>query len=90
LFIKAKTKELKRQKQEKENCFTNLKERETHSGVTSPSLDDCTAREEDLTSMNGLHSMKLEVVNARQRRQKIVLMTLSKVPTRWDSKCRVL
>jgi hypothetical protein len=37
--------------------------KKTHSGVTSPSLDDCPAREEDRASENCLHSMKLVVVN---------------------------
>jgi hypothetical protein len=40
-----------------------LKSKKTHSGVTSPSLGDCTAREE-LASMNGLRSMKLAAANA--------------------------
>jgi hypothetical protein len=40
-----------------------LKSKKTHSGVTSPSLGDCTAHEE-LASMNGLRLMKLEVGNA--------------------------
>jgi hypothetical protein len=36
----------------------------THSGVTSPSLGDCTVCEEELASMNGLHLKKLAVMNA--------------------------
>jgi hypothetical protein len=59
-----KQKITKIQKQEKENCFANLKEREDSSGVTSPSLGDCTTRDKDLVSMNSLCSMKLAVVNA--------------------------
>jgi hypothetical protein len=46
-----KQKELKRQKQNKEQCFAKLKRRETHSGATSPSLGDCTALEKDLVAL---------------------------------------
>jgi hypothetical protein len=41
-----------------------LKSEKTHSGVTSPRLDDCPTREEDLASENCLHLMKLAIVNA--------------------------
>jgi hypothetical protein len=61
--------EIKKKKfknKKKENCFANLKEREESQWCyppPPPSLGDCTAREEDLASMNGLRSMKLAVVN---------------------------
>jgi hypothetical protein len=47
VYIHKNKNELKREKQEKEECYINLKE-QTHSGATSPSLGDCMALEKIL------------------------------------------
>jgi hypothetical protein len=61
---KQKQQELKSQKQEKEKCFANIKEREESQWCNLPKLRKLHGAEKSAASENSLRSRKLKVVNA--------------------------